>query len=65
MLHGELGIEDKVRMALGMFALHRAICHLGMSSEVCNSYDFKTLFRLYCKRGSDGSRSQALLHYRS
>ena len=52
--------EDKVRMALGMYALHRAVSMI-RSSGATKEWNLNTLLRLWVRRSAEGSRAHALV----
>jgi len=51
--------EDKVRMALGIYALFRTVIYC--SAEHTARPIIPTLLRLWVKRAAEGSKSQTLL----
>ena len=53
--------EDKVRLALGMYALHMTVQHCRHSSQA-GDVDIMALLRMFMFRAANGSRARSLLH---
>mmetsp|Transcript_30831 Transcript_30831/g.49513 ORF Transcript_30831/g.49513 Transcript_30831/m.49513 type:complete len:89 (+) Transcript_30831:640-906(+) len=58
LLHAELSTEDKVRIALGVYALHRAVMHNRFVEQVL---DGRSMLFLLARRGADHSKAKQLL----
>ena len=62
LVHKGLPDEDRVRMALGLYSLHRTV-------QVCrhapkhDSLDRKRLFKIYLQRAADNSKARNLLRF--
>ena len=59
MLHEELTVEDTVRLALGMYALHRAVSHC--RSNLGTNFNITTLLRIWTRRAAENSGAAQLL----
>jgi hypothetical protein len=60
LLHSDLTDEDKVRLALGMYALHKAVMHNKFREQVA---DVKSMLFLWTRRAADFSKAKRLLMY--
>ena len=65
LLHGELSEVDRIRMALGMYALHRLVNRLRHEDLAPGTYTPEELVKMltiWVHIGAEGSRAQRLLH---
>jgi len=62
LLHPDLSDEDRIRIALGVYAVHRLINHI-RHNGVSASFQHKRYLSIMCKRGADGSKAASLLSY--
>ena len=62
MLLPELCDEDRIRIALGAYAMHRLINH-ARHNQLCASFQHKRYLSIMCKRGAVGSKATSLLQF--
>ena len=62
LVNADQSVEDRVKMGLGIYAIHRTVQLLRHSNGGVQC-DPQQLLRLWTRRASDGTRSRSLLYY--